>query len=101
MSQVVEKEKQKQAIKPPKKHQCVLLNDDFTTWDFVIHVLQQHFGKSVEEAQIITKNVHQQGKGVCGVYSRDVAESKAILVTMYSQENEHPLMCIAEPVDEE
>ena len=83
-------------IKPPSMYEVVLLNDDFTPIDFVEDVLTRFFGKDDEQAQRITMQVHVQGRGVCGVYPKDLAESKALQVESYSRQHNHPLQCIAE-----
>lgn len=99
MSEVVQIQKQKQAIKPPRQYQCVLLNDDYTTVEFVIEVLKRIFSKSSEDAERITMQIHTQGKGVAGVYTKDVADTKAAIVCTVAQRHQHPLKCITEPVD--
>lgn len=77
--------------KKPSMYKVVMLNDDFTPMEFVVHVLQQFFGRSGSEATKIMMNVHQHGVGVCGVYSFEVAESKAQKTMQYARQNEHPL----------
>jgi ATP-dependent Clp protease adaptor protein ClpS len=74
----------------------LLHNDDYTTMDFVVMVLETIFHKSAEEATLIMLNVHEQGVGVAGVYPRDVAETKAILVHDLARKNEYPLKCSVE-----
>ncbi len=86
----------KPAIKPPAMYEVLLLNDDFTPINFVEEVLMKYFGKNAEQAEIITMQVHTQGRGVCGVYPKDIAESKAWQVESYSRQHHHPLQCIAE-----
>lgn len=99
MSEVVQNQKQKQTIKPPRQYQCVLLNDDYTTAEFVIEVLKRIFGKSPKDAERITMQIHTQGKGVAGVYTKDIADTKAAIVCAAAQHHQHPLLCITEPVD--
>lgn len=82
--------------KPPKLYKVVLLNDDFTTMDFVIEVLQTIFCMSRERATQIMLKVHQEGSAVCGIYSRDIAESKVRQVLEFAKRREHPLRCILE-----
>ena len=77
--------------KKPSMYKVIMLNDDYTPMEFVIHVLQQFFGRSNSEATKIMMNVHQRGVGVCGVYSFEVAESKAQKTMKYARQNEHPL----------
>ncbi len=83
-------------LKRPPLYKVVLLNDDFTSMDFVIEVLIDFFAMSEEQATQVMFHVHTQGVGVCGVFSRDVAETKVELVNTYSREHQHPLMCMME-----
>ncbi len=89
----------KPKLKQPPLYQVVLLNDDYTPMEFVVHVLQTFFGMGLEQATRVMLTVHTQGKGICGVFSRDIAETKAAQVNRYSRENEHPLMCEIELAD--
>ena len=86
----------KQQTKQPSMYKVLLHNDDYTTMDFVGMVLETIFHKSAEEATLIMLNVHEQGVGVAGVYPRDVAETKAILVHDLARKNEYPLKCSLE-----
>ncbi len=88
---VVEKARPKLA-KPPL-FLVVLLNDDYTPMEFVVEVLQVFFKLDWEQAHQIMLHVHQKGKGVCGVFTREIAETKVALVNQYSRESKHPLMC--------
>ncbi|MFL0799570.1 MAG: ATP-dependent Clp protease adapter ClpS [Agarilytica sp.] len=90
----------KPKLKRPPMYQVVLLNDDYTPMEFVVDVLERFFGMDREKATRVMLAVHTQGKGVCGVFSRDVAETKAAQVNQYSRQNEHPLMCEIEVADE-
>jgi ATP-dependent Clp protease adaptor protein ClpS len=83
-------------IKRPPLFKVVLLNDDFTPMDFVVHVLKQFFGMDEEKATQIMLHVHMRGIGVCGVFSKDVAETKVRLVNDYSRKHQHPLLCTME-----
>ncbi len=83
-------------IKPPSMYKVVLLNDDYTPMDFVEDILMRFFSKNEEQSQSITMQVHQQGRGICGVYPKDIAESKALQVESFSRKHNHPLQCIAE-----
>ena len=74
----------------------ILLNDDYTPMEFVVHVLEKFFNKSNQEATKIMIHVHQKGIGICGMYTYEVAESKSTEVISYSQQNEHPLQCTIE-----
>lgn len=71
----------------------VLLNDDYTPMEFVVEVLQVFFGLDHEKATRIMLHVHTKGKGVCGVFTREIAETKVAQVNQYSQESKHPLLC--------
>jgi len=84
------------AIAPPPMYQVVLLNDDYTPMDFVVAVLQQFFGLDLEQATQIMLHVHTRGRGVCGVFTREVAESKVAQVNEFSRMNQHPLLCTME-----
>ena len=86
----------KQQTKQPSMYKVLLHNDDYTTMDFVVMVLETVFHKSAEEATLIMLNVHEQGVGVAGVYPRDVAETKVILVHDLARKNEYPLKCSME-----
>ena len=77
--------------KKPSMYKVIMLNDDYTPMEFVVHVLQKFFGRSSGEATQIMLNVHQRGVGVCGVYSFEIAESKAQKTIDYARRNDHPL----------
>jgi ATP-dependent Clp protease adaptor protein ClpS len=89
-------EESRPQVQRPPLFQVVLLNDDFTPMDFVIVVLETFFSMNREQATQIMLHVHTRGKGVCGVFSRDVAESKVAQVNDFSRSNQHPLMCTME-----
>jgi ATP-dependent Clp protease adaptor protein ClpS len=89
-------EEAKPKLKRPPMYKVVLLNDDYTPMDFVIHVLESFFGMDHDKATEVMLHVHTRGKGVCGVFTRDVAETKVAMVNDYSRENQHPLMCAME-----
>jgi ATP-dependent Clp protease adaptor protein ClpS len=86
----------KPKIKRPSMYKVILLNDDYTPMDFVVHVLERFFNKSVEEAVQIMLQVHNDGSALCGIYTFEVAEAKSIAVMNYAQVNKHPLECITE-----
>jgi len=88
----------KPKLKPPRRYQVVLMNDDFTPMDFVVDVLQQFFAMNLEKANQVMMQVHRNGKGICGVFSREVGEMKVQQVNRFSRENGHPLMCQLEVV---
>lgn len=86
-------------LKPPPLYRVILLNDDYTPMEFVVEVLRVFFGMNLEVATRVMLKVHTEGKGVCGVFPRDVAESKATQVNEYAREYEHPLLCDIEVDD--
>lgn len=85
-------------LKRPSMYRVVLLNDDYTPMEFVIQVLMTFFTMNEEKATQVMLAVHTQGKGVCGIYSRDVAETKSTQVNQFSRHNKHPLLCEVEKV---
>jgi ATP-dependent Clp protease adaptor protein ClpS len=84
---------------PPQMYQVVMLNDDFTPMEFVVLVLQEFFSKDRESATQIMLKIHLDGKGVCGVYTRDVAATKVDQVMDAARKAGHPLQCVSEPVE--
>ena len=84
---------------PPQMHQVVLLNDDFTPMEFVVLVLQEFFNKDREAATQIMLKIHLQGKGVCGVFPKDIAATKVDQVQAAAREAGHPLQCLHEPIE--
>ena len=86
----------KTATKKPSMYRVLLLNDDYTTQDFVIMVLQKYFSKALDEAVRIMLHVHQHGVGECGVYTFEVAETKVTQVMDFARKHQHPLQCIME-----
>ena len=82
--------------KAPRLYQVVLLNDDFTPMEFVVMVLQHYFQRDLETATAIMLKIHHEGRGVCGVYSKDVASTKVELVLAAARREGHPLQCIME-----
>ena len=82
--------------KTPPLYKVMLMNDDFTPMDFVIHVLQKFFFKDITEATKIMLAVHEKGYGVCGVFTFEIAETKVYQVNQYSKQNRHPLKCVME-----
>ncbi|MDA8362631.1 MAG: ATP-dependent Clp protease adapter ClpS [Gammaproteobacteria bacterium] len=87
----------KPQLKRPQLYKVILLNDDYTPMEFVIVVLERFFHKSREEATRIMLHVHQKGIGICGLYTREVAETKVRQVMVFSADNQHPLQCTMEP----
>ena len=83
----------KPALKKPPLFKVVLLNDDYTPMEFVVEVLETFFSMNREQATQVMLTVHTRGKGVCGIYTRDIAETKAAQVNQYAREHQHPLLC--------
>ena len=90
--------KSREKFKEPEQFRVILLNDDYTTMDFVVDVLMEIFHKSIEDASKIMLDVHKKGRGVVGVYTWDIAVTKTEQVHAAAKANEFPLMCIVEPV---
>src|SRR6056300_1580995 len=88
--------KSKPKTKKPSMYKVLMLNDDYTPMDFVVHVLQQFFRMPESEAMRVMLQVHQQGIGVCGVFTFEVAETKVHQVLEYARKHEHPLQCMLE-----
>lgn len=82
--------------KRPAMYKVLMLNDDYTPMEFVVHVLERFFGKDREEATRIMLQVHQRGVGVCGVFTYEVAETKVTQVMDLARQNQHPLQCTIE-----
>jgi len=91
---VVERKTRK--TQPPRMYQVVMLNDDYTPMEFVVMVLQEYFSRDLETATHIMLKIHHEGRGVCGVYTKDVAATKVELVTAAARRAGHPLQCIME-----
>ena len=91
----------KPKLKRPPLFKVVLLNDDYTPMEFVVDVLEQFFALNREKATQIMLAVHTQGKGVCGIYTKDVAETKAMQVNQHARDSGHPLLCEVEPSEDE
>lgn len=91
----IEDEVEKQ-VREPAKYHVFLLNDDYTPMDFVVEVLRKFFNKNAEQATEIMLTVHYKGKGLCGTFTADIAETKVDHVVRFAFEHEHPLKCIVE-----
>lgn len=89
-------EKERSKLKPPPLFKVLLLNDDFTPMDFVIVVLQKFFAMNREQATRIMLKVHNEGRGLCGVYPRDIAATKVDQVVAFARQHQHPLVCVME-----
>lgn len=90
-------EKVSTEIKLPRKYKVILINDDYTPMEFVVEVLKRFFYFNDEIATLVMLQVHFQGKGICGFFTRDIAETKVALVNDYARDNQHPLLCLMEP----
>ena len=86
-------------VKEPPRFAVLLHNDDYTTMEFVIEILKRYFHKKEEEAMHITLRVHQQGKGIAGIFHLEIAETKALQVHEYARSRGFPLKCSIEPAD--
>lgn len=83
-------------LKQPRLYKVVLHNDDYTPMEFVVLLLEQFFSMPREKATQVMLHVHTRGKGVCGVFTKDIAETKVAQVNEYSRQNQHPLLCAME-----
>ena len=83
-------------LKQPSMYRVLLLNDDYTPMDFVVHVLEAFFFMDIEQATAVMLQVHTKGVGVCGTFPYEIAETKVSLVNGFAKENEHPLQCAME-----
>lgn len=88
--------KTKVRTQKPSLYKVLLLNDDYTPMEFVVHVIERFFSKSREDATQIMLHVHHKGVGICGVYTFEVAETKVARVIEYARQNQHPLQCTME-----
>ena len=89
-------EEEKPKLKPPKQFKVIVNNDDYTPMEFVIQVLMMYFSMDDAKATRVMMAVHTKGKGICGVFSHEIAETKVDQVNEYSRLNQHPLMCTME-----
>ena len=83
-------------VEQPPLYKVILLNDDYTPMDFVVYVLEKFFGMNRDKATEIMLHVHMKGAGVCGLFTREIAETKVEQVNEFSRENQHPLQCVME-----
>ena len=93
---VVVAERKAAKTKPPQLYQVVMLNDDYTPMEFVVMMLQEYFQRDPDTATLIMLKIHHEGRGVCGVYTQDVAATKVELVLAAARRDGHPLQCIME-----
>jgi len=89
-------EEQESDLQRPPMYKVLLLNDDYTPMEFVVLILEQFFGMGREKATQVMLEVHTKGKGVCGVFTREIAETKVQQVEDFARKNEHPLLCTME-----
>lgn len=87
---------EKPKTKKPSMYKVLMLNDDYTPMEFVVHVLERIFSKNREEATAIMLHVHRRGVGVCGVFTYEVAETKVTQVMDFARRHQHPLQCTVE-----
>ena len=85
-------------IKEPSMYKVLIINDDFTPMDFVIDVLVSFFRMDVEHATQVMMHVHTRGKGLCGIFTHEIAETKITQVNQFAKDNQHPLLCVMESV---
>jgi ATP-dependent Clp protease adaptor protein ClpS len=88
--------KTKTRTKRPNLYRVLLLNDDYTPMEFVVHVLERFFNKNREDATQIMLHVHQNGVGECGIFTYEVAETKVTQVMDFARKHQHPLQCVME-----
>ncbi|SDK17167.1 ATP-dependent Clp protease adapter ClpS [Microbulbifer yueqingensis] len=88
-------------VKRPPMYKVIMLNDDYTPMDFVVEILETFFGADRERATRLMLQVHTQGKAICGVYTRDIAETKAAQVNQFARDHQHPLLCEIEADESE
>lgn len=89
-------EEEKPKLKPPKQYKVIVNNDDYTPMEFVVQVLMMFFAMDNAKATRVMMSVHTKGKGICGTFSHEIAETKVDQVNEYSRMNQHPLMCTME-----
>jgi len=90
---VIERAPEKEKLKEPPKWAVVMLNDDYTPMEFVVELLVRIFRKSADEAEAIMWDVHKKGKGIAGVYTKDIAETKVVQANTIAQQAKHPFRC--------
>ncbi|MDR3352185.1 MAG: ATP-dependent Clp protease adapter ClpS [Zoogloeaceae bacterium] len=93
-------ETERARVEPPKLYKVLLLNDDYTPMDFVVYVLQHFFSMEQERAERIMLKVHYEGRGLCGIYPRDIAATKVDQVMAFALQHQHPLICFMEEEDQ-
>ena len=91
-------EESEEKLKEPSMYKVLIINDDFTPMDFVIDVLVRYFRMDEERATQVMLHVHTRGKGLCGIFTHEIAETKMLQVNKYAKDNAHPLLCVMEVV---
>lgn len=91
----------KPQLKPPSMFKVLMMNDDYTPMEFVVEVLRSFFGKTEEQATQIMLTVHTEGAAICGMFTKDIAETKAMMVNQYARDSQHPLLCEVIPAEDE
>ncbi len=86
----------KPRLKRPPLYKVILINDDYTPMDFVVHILENFFSLDRQNATRVMLEVHTRGKGICGIFTHEVAETKVAQVNSYAREHQHPLLCTME-----
>jgi len=86
----------KPEVKRPSMYKVLLINDDYTPMEFVVHILEKFFSIERHKATQVMLAVHTEGKGICGTFTRDIAETKVMQVNEYSRKHQHPLLCTME-----
>ncbi|ART79625.1 ATP-dependent Clp protease adapter ClpS [Oceanisphaera avium] len=94
--QLKERQREELALQPPPMYKVLLNNDDYTPMDFVVEVLQHFFNMDEDKATQVMMAVHYQGKGICGIFTAEIAETKVAQVNQYARLHEHPLLCSME-----
>ncbi|MEO0437822.1 MAG: ATP-dependent Clp protease adapter ClpS [Pseudomonadota bacterium] len=92
-------EEAKPELEKPPLYKVILINDDYTPMEFVVEVLETFFKMNREQATQVMLTVHTQGRGVCGIFTRDIAETKSAQVNQYARDHQHPLLCEIEASD--
>jgi ATP-dependent Clp protease adaptor protein ClpS len=98
--ELLEYEDEYELLKPPAHYAVSLINDDYTPMDFVVLILKKYFNKQHEDAIEIMLAIHENGQAVCGVYIQDIALTKVKQVLIFAKSNQHPLQCIAKPIQD-
>lgn len=91
-------EETQEELKEPSMYKVLIINDDFTPMDFVIDVLERFFRMGEERATQVMMHVHTRGKGLCGIFTHEIAETKMLNVNKYAKDSKHPLLCVMEEV---